>query len=121
MKRNLFTLGFLLILYVLSFSCGSENSGGVNAYPAWLTALINELASEPVADPPAKIIQYEYKGRIVYYLLPRCCDIMSNLYDSRGAIICHPDGGIMGQGDGQCPDFFNARSNGTVIWEDPRT
>jgi hypothetical protein len=56
----------------------------------------------------------------VYYLPPRCCDIFGNLYDSQGQIICHPDGGIAGHGDGRCPDFLNQRTNETVIWRDTR-
>lgn len=119
MKRKLIFLGFLVVLSAFAFSCGSEDS--VNANPAWLNDLIDKMASEPVADPPAKIIQYDYKGSTVYYVPPRCCDIMSDLYDVNGNIICHPDGGVDGLGDGMCPDFFTQISNGIVIWEDQRT
>jgi hypothetical protein len=49
---------------------------------AWLIDLINTQKNEPVADPPAFIAQYEYKGQTVYFLPQRCCDIFSNLYDA---------------------------------------
>ena len=88
--------------------------------PRWLTGLIRKMEKEPVADPPASVIQYQYKGRTVYYVPPRCCDIFSDLYDADGNIIGHPDGGITGQGDGRVPDFFQERSDGGQVWEDAR-
>ena len=87
----------------------------------WLTGLIRTLENEPVANPPAFIAQYEYKGQTVYFLPQRCCDIFSNLYDTDGNIIGHPDGGITGQGDGRASDFFEERQNERIIWVDQRT
>ena len=91
-----------------------------SSLPAWLTDLIRQLENEPVANPPATIARYEYKGQTVYFLPQRCCDIFSNLYDADGNIIGHPDGGITGQGDGRVPDFFEERSNEAPIWKDAR-
>ena len=87
----------------------------------WLRELIQRLESEPVANPPAFIARYEYKGQPVYYLPPRCCDIFSDLYDADGVIIGHPDGGITGQGDGRVPDFLEVRENENVVWRDLRS
>ena len=86
----------------------------------WLMALIQKLEDEPVGNPPASIAQYEYKGRTVFFVPQRCCDIPSTLYDADGNIMGHPDGGITGQGDGRVPDFFEERSNEKVVWEDDR-
>ena len=88
--------------------------------PDWLSELIRQMESEPVANPPAFITRYEYKGQTVYFLAQRCCDIFSNLYDADGNIIAHPDGGITGQGDGRAPDFFEERTNERIVWEDER-
>jgi hypothetical protein len=88
--------------------------------PDWLTALIDELSAEPVASPPAQILQYTYNGATVYYLSPRCCDIMSDLYDVNGKILCHPDGGLTGAGDGQCTDFQDTKKDEVIIWQDDR-
>lgn len=88
--------------------------------PAWLTALIQKLEHEPVANPPASIIRYRYRGADVYYLPPRCCDVPGVLYDTAGAVVCLPDGGITGKGDGRCTDFAATRSDETVIWRDRR-
>ncbi|MDA0988911.1 MAG: hypothetical protein O2783_07310 [Chloroflexi bacterium] len=88
--------------------------------PAWLLDLINTQKNEPVANPPALIARYEYKGQTVYFLPQRCCDIFSNLYDAEGNIIGHPDGGITGQGDGRVPDSFETRTDEIIVWSDQR-
>ena len=93
---------------------------GQSDNPEWLAHLIQRLVNEPVANPPAFIAQYEYNGQTVYFRPQRCCDIFSDLYDADGTVIGHPDGGITGQGDGRVPDFFEARTNGSVIWSDQR-
>jgi len=108
----------LCVAVGLSAACTSERSVGND--PEWLTALIEELENQPVANPPAFIARYDYRGQVVYYLPARCCDIPSNVYDAAGAIICHADGGFSGAGDGRCSDFLSARRNEEVIWRDPR-
>ncbi len=86
----------------------------------WQANLVRKLEKEPVANPPASLVQYGYKGQVVYYVPPRCCDIFSDLYDSDGNIIGHPDGGITGQGDGRVPDFLTERENERIVWKDQR-
>lgn len=108
-----------LLACLLLPACGLPPAGG--AQPEWLTKLIQKLESEPVANPPAAIYRYEYGGRVVYFLPQHCCDIASTLYDEAGNVICHPDGGITGKGDGRCPDFSSQRQNETLIWKDKRT
>lgn len=88
--------------------------------PQWLTTLIEKLSTAPVANPPAQIIQYQYNDATVYYLPPQCCDIMGVLYDVDGQVLCHPDGGIVGRGDGKCPDFHRTKTQELVIWRDER-
>lgn len=88
--------------------------------PAWLQTLIAQIASEPVTNPPSSIIRYKYDGATVYYRLARCCDIFADLYDESGTLICHPDGGITGSGDGKCTDFAATRSEEQVVWTDRR-
>jgi hypothetical protein len=88
---------------------------------AWINALIAEIQSEPVTNPPSSLFSYRYRDETVYFRPSRCCDVMSDLYDEDGSLICHPDGGIAGRGDGNCPDFFANRSHEALIWQDPRT
>jgi len=91
-----------------------------SASPTWVTALVRQLETQPVANPPAFVARYDYKGQDVYFVPQRCCDIMSVVYNSEGAIMCHPDGGIAGKGDGRCADFFVERRNERIVWRDSK-
>lgn len=73
-----------------------------------------------MASPPALIERCEYNGKIVYLLPQRCCDEFSNLYSSNGEVMCHPDGGISGRGDGKCSDFMATKKNCQLVWSDSR-
>jgi len=44
----------------------------------------------------------------------------SELYEDDCTLICAPDGGITGMGDGKCSDFFTERTAPELIWEDDR-
>lgn len=88
--------------------------------PPWVSALIAKLESEPVANPPAFIARYVYRGDTVYYLPPRCCDIPSEVFNKVGEVICAADGGMTGGGDGRCADFFETRREESVVWRDRR-
>ena len=90
------------------------------ANPEWVNELIVAFRSMPVGNPPQSVWRYQYHGRIVYYVPPQCCDQFSMLFDEKGSLICAPDGGISGSGDGRCPDFIAARTNEQLVWKDPR-
>ena len=113
-------VGILMLGVIACSSSGVAGNDRGSEDPPWLAELIYKLENEPVANPPASITQYEYKGQTVYYLPQRCCDIPSTLYDVDGNIIGYPDGGITGQGDGRIRDFFQERKNERVIWADQR-
>lgn len=88
--------------------------------PMWVRDLVSELERQPVANPPAFLARYQYRGDTVYYLPSRCCDIQSQVFDRQGTVICAADGGITGGGDGRCPDFFAQRREEEILWRDPR-
>jgi hypothetical protein len=89
--------------------------------PDWLQALIARVEREPVTNPPSSIVSYRYRGERVYFRPARCCDIPSELYDEEGRLVCLPNGGFSGSGDGRCPDFAATRTDERLIWRDPRT
>ena len=97
-------------------SCEIEEKTG-----DWINDLIAKEESQPVANPPASLTKCKYKNQIVYYLPARCCDIFGVLYDINKNVICAPDGGFIGSGDGRCSDFFQERENCEVIWKDSRS
>ena len=113
---------FVVLTFLISVACAGNPAApdSDNSMPAWLTTLVRQAEEQPVANPPAFIARYDYKGQTMYFLPQRCCDIMSVLYRSDGSVACHPDGGLKGTGDGQCADFFVERRNERILWRDAR-
>ena len=111
---------FLVACALLVAGCAAETPTAPDRLPVWLRSLIHDLEAAPVANPPASIARYEYRGETVYYLPARCCDIWSTVYRADGTVMCHPDGGITGRGDGQCPSFLAERTKEQIVWRDPR-
>jgi uncharacterized protein DUF6970 len=113
-------LWILVMLGTTLAACGAAGVSRPTPVPAAVSTLIQQLEAQPQANPPLYIASYEYRGQVVYYVPPRCCDIFSDLYSSAGDLLCHPDGGLAGHGDGRCSDFLSQRKNETIIWRDRR-
>ncbi|MEA5389948.1 hypothetical protein VB738_01615 [Cyanobium gracile UHCC 0139] len=88
--------------------------------PPWLQRLIGQLKAQPPGNPPQSVWRYRYRGQVVYYLPPQCCDQTSVLFDAEGRVMGAPDGGLTGRGDGRAADFFAQRRQGLLLWRDPR-
>ena len=114
----------ILLLIVLSSTSITVSNCDKADLPKGTTSCIKEkikeIEKEKVWNPAAKIWQYEYNGKTVYYIPSHCCDIPSMVLDENCNQICSPDGGITGKGDGKCKDFFSARKNEKLIWVDTR-
>jgi hypothetical protein len=107
-----------LIISLIIFSTCSQSEQSEN--PDCTDELIIKFQNEPVGNPPQSIWRYEYNGETVYYIPPQCCDQYSILQDAECEIICAPDGGFTGHGDGNCPDFFTNRTDEKLVWKDSR-
>jgi Domain of unknown function (DUF6970) len=114
-KEIIFTI---LLMTIFLFACSRDTQV---ENPAWINKLIKQFESQPEGNPPQSIWRYDYFAQVVYFVPARCCDIPSTVYDADGNIICTPDGGITGEGDGRCPDFFSTRNNEQLIWKYPNT
>lgn len=88
--------------------------------PKCIQKLVKQYKSKPKQEPATAIYEYEYNGAKVYYVTAPCCDQMGTLYDAKCNILCHPDGGITGTGDGKCSDFNSTKTNEVLIWKDDR-
>jgi len=108
------------LLISATAGCSDFGSPVPTGNPPWLDQLILQFESAPIGNPPRAIWKYHFHGQTVYYTPPQCCDQFSVLYDSTGAVLCAPDGGFTGAGDGRCPDFFQKRTDETLVWMDPR-
>lgn len=111
------TLAALLAALALQAGCRERER---SATPTWLDDRIGAILAEPVTNPPTRIFRYRYRGEVVYYRPPHCCDVPGVLFDAGGRPMCRPDGGITGQGDGRCADFAAARRDCALVWSDPR-
>jgi hypothetical protein len=90
------------------------------ARPKWLQARIQSVLSERKRNPIIRILRYQYQGKTVYYQSAPCCDQFRRCSTRPGRVICNPDGGITGKGDGKCPDFEKNKTNEKLVWQDPR-
>ncbi len=82
--------------------------------------LIAQLKSEPVRNPPAEVWEYTISGKKYFFVPSYCCDFYSDLYDSSCKLVCHPDGGITGEGDGKCGELKSQLVKGKLLWKDER-
>jgi hypothetical protein len=117
MKMRIKLLAAGLFLLLQAQTCKKDE---LNNIPACIQERIKLLKQEKVADPPASVWQYEYNRQTVYYIPAQCCDIPSQLLDANCNVICSPDGGFTGNGDGKCPDFFQKRTKEKLVWKDTR-
>ncbi len=113
--------GCVALLLSLAVTHVGAQSAPRRDLPSWVSALISRLERAPVANPPALIARFTYRGDTVYYLPPRCCDVPSTVFNKAGAVICSADGGMTGGGDGRCADFFETRRDEKLIWRDTRS
>ncbi len=110
----------LFLLSLPSFQC-SDPASPLDSEPAWVRELIRGFQAAPVGNPPQSIWKSQFGLQTTYYVPPQCCDQFGILYDAAGTILCSPDGGFSGGGDGRCPDYFQRRTNVELVWKDPRT
>ena len=81
--------------------------------------MIDDIEKEEVRNPPTKVWKWEVDGSTYYYITSDCCDQYNYLYDENCNVVCAPDGGFTGTGDGNCPVFIEQIVS-TLIWEDSR-
>ena len=110
------------MLSVFVLAIGLHVKAGDNDLPSFIDDLIESYKATHVGSNPDSIWSYTYKDQIVFYVSSMyCCDLPSTLYDVDGKVLCEPDGGIAGVGDGKCPDFMAERLNEQQIWKDQRS
>jgi hypothetical protein len=90
------------------------------ARPQWLRNRIQRILATRKRNPIIRIVRYQYAGQPVYYESAPCCDQQSTVYDTAGKVLCHPEGGLTGKGDGGCANFDKRKTNEQLVWQDPR-
>ena len=91
-----------------------------SARPDWLQKRIQAVLAERKRNPTVHIYQYQYRGQTVYFQSAPCCDQLTYVFDVKGKVLCNPNGGITGKGDGRCADFDKNKTGEKLVWQDPR-
>lgn len=107
-----------IVLLVASLLISSSMQAGI---PECIQHRINDIAGEPVWNPPASISKYIYHGKTTYLFSSNCCDQFNSLYDESCNHICAPSGGFTGRGDGKCLDFDTEGKFLGRVWVDSRS
>jgi hypothetical protein len=116
-------LRFSLLLVVLMAALGCKQEDLPEGTPRCVRREIEKIKADEVRSPPAKVYQMAYGEEAYYYFPPFCCDEMGLILDDRCNLLCKPDGGYTGLGDGTCPSFVIDSalfSDMVLIWEDER-
>lgn len=87
--------------------------------PLCIQQMIDQALNEPVQNPGMEVWKWTDNNDTYYYVTSGCCDQYNYLYDDKCNIVCAPDGGFTGAGDGNCP-VFQGTVVKTLVWEDPR-
>ena len=110
----------IVFLALLAVAAGCKPATAEDL-PPFVQQLIEQYEGGAESNSPGSIWRYNYGNAVVFYVPPFfCCDLPSRLYDVQGNVVCAPDGGIAGVGDGKCPDFFDMRKGGIRVWIDSR-
>lgn len=102
-------LPFGIILFVLA-SCNSVD------LPKDVPVCMKKLVRESI-DRVEEVWRFQYKNEPVYVIIAACCDQFTDAYSEGCKKICSPDGGISGNGDGQCADFYQQATGGELLWK----
>lgn len=109
----------ILLLFLcaslFSFQCSKDYN-----VPACINKKIAQIKAQSKWNPPAEVNEYTYQGKKVYLFTSDCCDQYIMLYDGSCNYLCSPSGGITGNGDGKCSDFYTEAKHERLVWKDSR-
>ncbi|MHB1148277.1 MAG: DUF6970 domain-containing protein [Lutibacter sp.] len=117
--KNLFLSSIYILIGLIFLNASCEKSNLNIDAPNCIENEIKKIKNEEVRNPPAQVWKWEVDGQTYYYITSDCCDQYNYLYNSNCEVICAPDGGLIGTGDGNCPDFIGSIKK-TLIWKDNR-
>jgi hypothetical protein len=104
-------LGAILIVVLFS-ECDRSDS-----YPGLPACVQRQLGKQDaIRKPPIEIWQWDVDNKTYYYFLADCCDQYNYLFNDNCEMVCAPDGGFSGKGDGACPQF-EGQIEKTLVWK----
>ena len=104
-------LNYFVIVYALCITFNScHESDSALETPECIEEQITLLKNKPAQNPVAEVWAWKTDTDTYYYITSDCCDQFNYLYNSNCTIVCAPDGGFTGTGDGKCPDLIKTVS-----------
>lgn len=103
-----------LFLFTITSACAKIS------VPKGTPYAIKKLIRKEQKHCLSKVYNYNFEGQKYYYFQNGhggCADSFNDLYNEKGELLCHPDGGISGGGDGKCGDYYIGINNALLIWE----
>ena len=119
MERKILIIILFILFTSVFFLAACDKVILVDEVSSCIENKIKDIKNEAVRNPPAQVWKWEVDGQIYFYFTSDCCDQFNYLFDKDCNIVCAPDGGIAGIGDGNCPDF-NGAIEKTLVWKDFR-
>ena len=104
------------IIFILGFSMGLKSCDNHEVVEGTPKCIVQEIENEE-GYCLARVVKYTYNDNVVYlFELGLCMDEFWYLYDEDCNVICAPCGGLDGQGDGNCSDFYQISIEEEVVW-----
>ncbi len=103
------TISFLVLLLVLS---GCEKTEETPDIPNAIQQKIQNQQNNCLE----RVEKYSFEGEDAYLFVTNCPDSYINLYNTSGKLICSPSGGMTGEGDAACPNFYTDAKFIKTIW-----
>ena len=95
----------------------NTQTGNMAELPTCIKLKIDSFKIAQKHEQTQKVVEYQYRGKKVYYVVMPCCDFFNEVYDDKCKLLGSPDGGFTGKGDGKLPDFFTEASKEKLIWQ----
>jgi hypothetical protein len=110
MKINLYVNIILVLLFVELLSC--QKIDVPKGTLRWVKKKIRIEQKHFIY-----VSEYSYYGQDIFLFKGDYCEVPSYLFDHNGVLICEPDGGEFGMGDGKCLDFYTSSIIIKKIWK----
>ena len=112
-------IGFLL----LAMACKDPSAPAFSLLdaPICIKEKIIDYETDQLEPGAVEVYSWTIDEEIFYFFRFDCCDNFDKLYDADCNYICAPYGGVLGGGDGLCPDFLADEDSiiRQLIWTKP--
>ena len=110
---------FALATLVALFSYGCKKDTGKDDIDANVPQCLKQVIQARESRCSVSVYKYVFNEEDAYLIESRCPDALHTLYDTECKHICSPSGGVSGNGDGRCPDFYETAVQVELVYTSP--